>query len=534
MIIFFGKIKKKIKNSSYKRIFLIYFHRRITVLITRYFIFSNNAALFLLYNALSGPFSLKTLFSISAYYLNYEIDFVTGQKKNFSDKTESVISAFHNVWNSIKKSRDDFESAPDTGIFGKKFTRICNLLENYVFKFFFVGIIICLFFFPLIILINSVLSIILSLTSYIWMIFMMMIIWLGNIFFYDIDNEGKQEEENNSNSHSEFPFFLEIFVTFLLFGVIQIMLAILFMFLIHPILILSSFCFGIISYLLRTFYDVLLLVIVFALGREPKTDSFLAWKISGPGISEDYFNQIDIDEVLILIRVYMEKYELSLFKKKMIKIVNEPLEKIINLHSNVFEKSIKISGPSKPRELVEMTNKIQEKLNQQISERNRFYLKFPKNVRLTEDELSDALTNGEKLINNFIEKQNLKEIFHDFKLKNYDWKNLTKCVLASIFGKEILEPVEELEKRAKLKTLKSNNFEQILDILKGEGGDSYKHLVLKKKKAKKIDYNFTPSYINIEKMIKIENYFSDYVNCLFVCTNANDLKEIQIKESENL
>ena len=445
-----------------------------------------------------------------------------------------MISAFHNVWKSIKKSRNDFESTPDTGIFGKKFTRICNLLENYLFKFFFVGIILCLFCFPIFILINFTISIILSLTSYVWMIFMMFFFWLGSLLFYDVDNEGKQDEENSSNSHSEFPLFLEVFVTFLLFGVIQIMLALIFICFIHPILILSSFLFGIMCYVMRTFYDVLLLVVVFTLGREPRTDSFLAWKISGPGISEDYFNQIDIDEVLILIRVYMEKYELSIFKKKMSRVVNEPLEKIINLHSNVFEKSIKINGPSKPKELVEMTNQIHEKLNLQISERNRFYIKFPKNVRLTEEELSDALANGEKLINNFIEKQNMKEIFHDFKLKNNDWKNLTRCVLASIFGKEILEPVEELEKRAKLKPVRSNNFEQILDILKGEGGDSYKHLVLKKKKAKKIDYNFTPSYINIEKLIKVENYFSDYINCLFVCMNTNEIKEIQIKESENL
>lgn len=509
-------------------------NRRISVLFTRYLVFSNNASLFLLYNALSGPFSLKALFSISAFYLNYEIDVVTGKKKNFSDKTESVLSTFYNVLRSIKKSRNDFESAPDTGIFGKKFTRICNLLENYVFKLCFVGILICLFCFPLFILINSMISIILSITSYIWMILMIMFLWIGNIFFYDIDNDGEHEEENRSNSHTEFPFFLEIFVTFLLFGVVQIMLAFVFIFLIHPILILSSFCFGIICYLLRTFYDVLLLAVVFALGREPKTDSILAWKISGPGISEDYFNQVEIDEVLILIRVYMEKYELSIFKKKMIRIVNEPLEKIINLHSNVFEKSIKINGPSKPKELVEMTNKIHERLTQQITERNRYYIKFPKNVRLTEEELSDALANGEKLINNFIEKQNLKEIFHDFKLKNHDWKNLTKCVLASIFGKEILEPVEELEKRAKLKPLRNNNFEQILDILKGEGGDSYKHLVLKKKKAKKIDYNFTPSYINIEKLIKVENYFSDYINCLFVFTDTNELKGIQLKDSDSL
>ena len=43
------------------------------------------------------------------------------------------------------------------------------------------------------------------------------------------------------------------------------------------------------------------------MGRIPTGDSFIAWKISGPGIDKLYYNQISIENVLLLIAVEIEK-----------------------------------------------------------------------------------------------------------------------------------------------------------------------------------------------------------------------------------
>lgn len=69
----------------------------------------------------------------------------------------------------IKKSRNDFESKPDIGIFGKGSLRICNLFYNYIYRFFFLGIICLWIFFPIIVLINFILSITFILTIIAWL-----------------------------------------------------------------------------------------------------------------------------------------------------------------------------------------------------------------------------------------------------------------------------------------------------------------------------------------------------------------------------
>jgi hypothetical protein len=68
----------------------------------------------------------------------------------------------------MMNSRDNFESQPDTGFFGKSFARLWNLVEVYVFRLLIGGILITLVLFPLAIVVNVILSVILALTSWAW------------------------------------------------------------------------------------------------------------------------------------------------------------------------------------------------------------------------------------------------------------------------------------------------------------------------------------------------------------------------------
>ena len=75
-----------------------------------------------------------------------------------------MLSLFNVVLDGMKKSREKFESNPDKGIFCD---RLWNIFEVYILRFL-VGIIVCFILFPLVIIINSVVSLLLSFTAIIW------------------------------------------------------------------------------------------------------------------------------------------------------------------------------------------------------------------------------------------------------------------------------------------------------------------------------------------------------------------------------
>ncbi len=68
----------------------------------------------------------------------------------------------------MMNSRERFEGEPDTGIFGKKFARLWNLFEVYIFRFLFVGILCVLILFPIAIIVNFLVTFILALTAWLW------------------------------------------------------------------------------------------------------------------------------------------------------------------------------------------------------------------------------------------------------------------------------------------------------------------------------------------------------------------------------
>ena len=95
---------------------------------------------FLFANAFVGPLGIKALFSIKDFHPDVECDRNTGVIRPSYFKVTPVIGRFIRVYDGMRKSRDHFENAPDTGFFGKNLARVWNLFEVYIFRFLFVGI----------------------------------------------------------------------------------------------------------------------------------------------------------------------------------------------------------------------------------------------------------------------------------------------------------------------------------------------------------------------------------------------------------
>ena len=505
---------------------------RFQIIVYRYWNWSNNVTLFLFYNAINGQYGIKALLQTKEFYTNIKVNPDTGETRPAGDATETVISTFRNIMKSIKKSRADFENSPDTGIFGKKFTRICNLMENYLYKFFLLGIILDLICFPLVIVLNTLICILLASTAYVWVFMVVFVFWFVEVFFYDFDNEGDPLGDA-SNSSQEFPFLFEIICTFLIFGLVQILLAVAFVLLIYPMLMIISVILGILYYFLASFYDCIMIGIIYVLGREPQSNSVVAWKIAGPGVTLDYFNQVELEDIFVSLRAYMEKFELMVFNSRIIKLIEEPKLTADALYNQVFVKSFGTNKPDLPKEIVQVQAILVDKLKAQISQRHHCFPKAPKNVRLSSEELDIVLNSGEKLIVEFVAQRKLEQIWRHYKLKKNEWRPLTKAILSQIFTGDILEPLEELDKRVKLKARQSTYYDKVLEVLKGENADTYKNLILKKKESKgEIKYNEVPPYVKLAQLIKCENYLQSFVNCLYIFTNLEMMNQVMMKEEK--
>jgi hypothetical protein len=70
----------------------------------------------------------------------------------------------------------------------------------------------------------------------------------------------------------------------------------------HPILALAIFIFAIFRYLLRRFYDFITFIFIRCCARSPVSDTWLAWRISGPNLSRNYFHKIKSGDILILMQ----------------------------------------------------------------------------------------------------------------------------------------------------------------------------------------------------------------------------------------
>lgn len=73
-----------------------------------------------------GVFGLRCLCGVEPFECDQSYDYV--EHKVISVKRDTVLGVFFHVIDGIKKSRENFESQPDRGLFGKNLSRICNLI----------------------------------------------------------------------------------------------------------------------------------------------------------------------------------------------------------------------------------------------------------------------------------------------------------------------------------------------------------------------------------------------------------------------
>ncbi|CAD8182894.1 unnamed protein product [Paramecium pentaurelia] len=433
------------------------------LMIVRYFAWTANVTFWLFANGISGPLGIRALVQCSVFYPDVQINERTGVVSHSHYSVTPVVVHMANVCKGMSRSRRDFENSPDTGFFGKNCARICNYVEVYFFRFLIVGIIGVLIIIPILIIANFVISLVLALTAWAWIPIVLILSYVFQLLIYDFDCSDR-EQWSIFSTPAWFPIFINTF-DFIVRGILNLIMNLLVCFFILPLGSIFMIIFGHLRYIIRSLYDCLMILFVKCLGRVPATENWLAWKVSGPGISRKYYFTIKNEEALILVAGKLEKCILQEYQKKIEEEIMAPqkqVQSVMNNFFSVFGASYNFHDRG--------CDKLKSSLNQQISQRLQVLPQISNNIRFNESELIVIRMLIKQFIKNQIKLKDMKNyIWKHFQVQKGDYNELTSELLKQCFGHQILSPLEDIDLRFSLQTDENYNIsKKISKALEGQ------------------------------------------------------------------
>lgn len=148
------------------------------------------------------------------------------------------------------------------------------------------GIIGVLILYPIAIVIGSLLCLLMVVTFWAWVPLIMVLCYLFNILVFQFESSYRP----SGCFVRAAPLLTLIIVIFI--SILSCLFAILFLVVIAPLVCLFYFLFLVLQRVGRTITDTIMVCIIGKLGRTPSRDTAIAKKISGPGMSRNYFFSI--------------------------------------------------------------------------------------------------------------------------------------------------------------------------------------------------------------------------------------------------
>lgn len=148
------------------------------------------------------------------------------------------------------------------------------------------GVILLLIVKPIVILIYCVLSFGLILTQWIWLPLTIVVTYLFNVLIYQFEID---DQRRGFYRFSERLFPLINTPLMLVFNLLRVAIYIISILIIHPLGIIFWILFASIARLYRILGDNIMFLVFKCLARVPARDTAIAWKVSGPTVSRNYY-----------------------------------------------------------------------------------------------------------------------------------------------------------------------------------------------------------------------------------------------------
>lgn len=260
----------------------------------------------------SGPLSLRALLCPTAFYALKRPDVNGGMEDDPASLTPTLVSRLASFFASLRRSREEFESSPDTGIVGKSvqrvFFRIYAAIKGLVgaaaiTAFMVVGTAVATPLAFLTLIGTPVLAAGLTLLG-----------WVVDVLFYD------------RALRSTALFWNMVAATWLLVvpGLVQGALATLRHTVFHPVVGISGIGWASVRLILRHARDVVTWVVLSASARIPASDSFLAKRTHGPGLAAKTYYRIPVEPAKLCFELVLQQFLLSAHLRLRHKELMEP------------------------------------------------------------------------------------------------------------------------------------------------------------------------------------------------------------------
>jgi len=440
-----------------------------------------------------GPFGVRCLCSCSEFYTDYSIG-PYGELRKDRKNVRPVLRCFLGVIHGIQKSLKNFEEAPDDGFFGKNFGRILNILYCIFFRFLFAGIMVVLIIHPAINIICIVGGFIAAITTLIWLVFVEIFLLTWKLFIYDYKSTLRHHSWNYYDKkvafyehahlkllrsykwftllHLAFDFFINVF-----FQLVMVII----MMVLSPLISIFVFVFGIALYVLKSMWDWFILnVIIRCFARVPSRNSTYAYRISGPGISRDFYNTLETNDLSLLVIAHLEKLELDQVWKVGSQIIEYP-KKCLDGKCNLLFKRFMYDNTNNQfaNDSFKNISFLKQSLQYYINEKKTHLPAIQgghHTIRFTNEELGKNELLVEDILKDIVKEKNMDSYIWDlYDLRPGLYKRLTRKILQQILCSDAINPVEEIDHIERVKFTHNNtNFSNYISKFIDEENENYK------------------------------------------------------------
>ncbi|XP_044734371.1 uncharacterized protein LOC123296783 isoform X2 [Chrysoperla carnea] len=422
-----------------------------------------------------SPVGLRALFYIQPFMPDLELSQVNGTLfPRKSSLTPTLCSRLVSLWRHISKSRTYFETKPDTGFIGKGFTRHMNRFWNYIIKGL-LGTFVIVFFFPLICIIISLCSIVVTITTFMWMPVVTLLLHIFMGLVYDFDSPAPERNRY-------FVVFEAIIWNILIQGLIQPCAALLVAILFCPLLSLIILTCGVVRYWFRLCWDSILFhAIIKKRGRIPASDSFVVRRIAGPGLASNYFFQIRPEQALAAFESKMELEKLAIYQRITENTILQPQKDFAQFIEGCFgpfSAQLAKTGPYRvlEKECQELIGSLHEKLERRRRDLHTgLSVAVRCKIKLSTQDLKVSIQQAALMLERFYPanifshmlmlNQTEEEFWDSRGLSHGDWAGLAGLLYADIFSLDFLTPLDETQTSFKLEPDSSVDLSRYTDLV---------------------------------------------------------------------
>ncbi len=415
---------------------------RVGLAVVRGAMIRNNVSYFAVANCFFGPFGLRSLFGLEDFQPDRTVDRKTGELVPTGPVFSTLFSRVRALWRHMAASRAAFEASPDRGLLTKSATRPFNLLWNFVVKGI-VGTSFALAFHLSLAALNFGASVATAVTAPLMAAVGSVGCYVLSQLVYDFDSP--------NNDRVFFPLPRLVLGDFLIFGLVPMVLT--------PVasaaLCVASVVRGglaAVGWVARSAYDRVMWWLAKRHGRVPETDSFLAHRIAGPGLSSSYIQQVRPSFAVLMVQYLLDQMAVAQWRERKEKELGAAVQELESYYAQFIGVGLAQCDGEKMRQFRDTRANLCRVMDECISRHNEKLIidgcVYNDMVRMSAAELGQAVELGRGLCERFVaggQINNLPQFWADRGLVPGDCEGLCKTLLKQAFNAQILQPIEEAD-----------------------------------------------------------------------------------------